>query len=149
VLLRVRYVHFMCTRPCGSMALQKKPFHQFNAGIPTIRESLCLLEGRASARPHQKISDHTKRSKMNSISTIPKNLTRAAKANHMLLHTIRDDRDFRLHCDYIHYNPVKHVYASSAQEWPHSSFRNYVGRGLYETDRGTLPMSFSEIDVRE
>jgi putative transposase len=23
-------------------------------------------------------------------------------------HTIRDDEDYRRHCDYIHYNPVKH-----------------------------------------
>ncbi len=51
-------------------------------------------------------------------------------------HTIRDDDDFRAHCDYIHFNPVKHGYARAASEWPHSTFRQFVERGVYLMDWG-------------
>ncbi|NDK37876.1 transposase [Pseudoxanthomonas gei] len=47
---------------------------------------------------------------------------------------IRDEADFRSHFDYIHYNPVKHGHASTAFEWPHSSFRQWLARGVYPAD---------------
>ena len=46
-------------------------------------------------------------------------------------HTLRDENDFERHCDYIHFNPVKHGYVSSVGEWPYSSFRRFVRRGDY------------------
>jgi len=46
-------------------------------------------------------------------------------------HTIRDERDFTSHMDYIHFNPVKHGVATSAAEWEFSSFRRCVKQGLY------------------
>ena len=46
-------------------------------------------------------------------------------------HTIRDDRDLAVHLDYIHFNPVKHGLAEHPADWPHSSFRRSVARGLY------------------
>ncbi|MGE5220460.1 MAG: REP-associated tyrosine transposase [Chloroflexota bacterium] len=51
-------------------------------------------------------------------------------------HTLRDERDFARHCDYIHFNPVKHGYVSSAAEWPFSSFKKFVGLGVYGADWG-------------
>jgi len=36
-------------------------------------------------------------------------------------HTIRDERDMKTHYDYIHYNPVKHGYVESADQWKWSS----------------------------
>lgn len=36
-------------------------------------------------------------------------------------HTIRDERDMQTHYDYIHYNPVKHGYADSIDQWEWSS----------------------------
>ena len=51
-------------------------------------------------------------------------------------HTLRDEGDVGRHCDYIHYNPVKRGYVKSAVEWPHSSFRLFVRRGLYGADWG-------------
>ena len=36
-------------------------------------------------------------------------------------HLIRDDRDFAIHVDYIHINPVKHGVAQRASDWPHST----------------------------
>ncbi|HBG04772.1 MAG TPA: transposase [Geobacter sp.] len=49
-------------------------------------------------------------------------------------HRIHDDRDFAAHCDYIHYNPVKHGLVSSACDWPFSTFRRMVGSGMYPDD---------------
>ncbi|MGI0133355.1 MAG: REP-associated tyrosine transposase [Candidatus Micrarchaeaceae archaeon] len=57
-------------------------------------------------------------------------------------HTIRDERDFERHMDYIHYNPVKHGHALKAADWPFSSFHRYVERGVYSTTWG------AEDDVR-
>jgi len=46
-------------------------------------------------------------------------------------HTIRDDRDFAAHLDYTHFNPVKHGLVKHPVDWPHSSFRRCVAKGLY------------------
>jgi hypothetical protein len=46
-------------------------------------------------------------------------------------HTIRDDWDFAVHFDYIHFNPVKHGLVKHPSDWPHSSFRRCVANGLY------------------
>jgi REP-associated tyrosine transposase len=49
-------------------------------------------------------------------------------------HTIRDDRDYAAHMDYIHFNPVKHRFVESPGDWPFSSFRRCVAAGLYPLD---------------
>jgi putative transposase len=49
-------------------------------------------------------------------------------------HTIRDERDYAAHLDYVHFNPVKHGLASHPAEWPFSSFRSAVAVGLYPPD---------------
>ena len=51
-------------------------------------------------------------------------------------HTVRDDRDYAAHMDYTHFNPVKHGLAMSAADWPFSSFRRCVAKGLYPADWG-------------
>jgi putative transposase len=51
-------------------------------------------------------------------------------------HTLRDERDYARHCDYIHFNPVKHGYASRAGDWPFSSFNKFVRLGVYPSDWG-------------
>ncbi|HEY7296771.1 MAG TPA: transposase [Xanthobacteraceae bacterium] len=51
-------------------------------------------------------------------------------------HTIRDDRDFERHVDYIHFNPVKHGLVSRVRDWAHSSFHDYVRCGLLPQDWG-------------
>lgn len=51
-------------------------------------------------------------------------------------HAIRDEDDFQRHCDYIHYNPVKHGWAASAAAWPYSSFQRFVDLGWYTADWG-------------
>ena len=46
-------------------------------------------------------------------------------------HTIRDDRDYAAHLDYIHFNPVKHGFTENPGDWLFSSFRRCVTAGLY------------------
>jgi putative transposase len=41
-------------------------------------------------------------------------------------HTLRDEKDFERHVDYIHFNPVKHGYVKRVSDWPHSSFNRMV-----------------------
>ena len=51
-------------------------------------------------------------------------------------HLIRDERDFAAHCDYIHYNPVKHGLVAAPKDWPHTSFHRCVRVGLYDANWG-------------
>jgi hypothetical protein len=44
-------------------------------------------------------------------------------------HTLRDASDFVRHLDYIHLSPVKHGYATRAQDWPYSSVRRWARLG--------------------
>ena len=55
-------------------------------------------------------------------------------------HTIQDDRDYGVHLDYIHFNPVKHGLVTDAAHWPYSSFHRCVAKGLYPVgwDGGTI-----------
>jgi putative transposase len=55
-------------------------------------------------------------------------------------HTIRDERDFAAHMDYVHFNPVKHGYVEHPAEWLYSTFQRCVAGGLYPADwAGTNP----------
>jgi len=49
-------------------------------------------------------------------------------------HTIRDDQDYAVHVDYIHFNPVKHGLAAQPADWPFSSFTRSVTLGMYPSD---------------
>ena len=46
-------------------------------------------------------------------------------------HLLTDQADFNQHIDYIHWNPVKHGRVRQVADWPHSSFHEYVVRGVY------------------
>jgi len=49
-------------------------------------------------------------------------------------HTIRDDRDYETHMDYLHFNPVKHGWVENVADWPFSSFHLCVKQGIYAVD---------------
>ena len=55
-------------------------------------------------------------------------------------HAIRDERDFSDHVDYVHYNPVRHGLVGAPCDWPHSTFANWVERGVYEVTWGSGEM---------
>lgn len=52
-------------------------------------------------------------------------------------HLIRDEADWERCLDYIHYNPVKHGYVDRPCDWPYSTFKKNVKKGLYEIDWGS------------
>jgi putative transposase len=52
-------------------------------------------------------------------------------------HTIRDDRDFENHINYVHINPVKHGYVQRASDWPHSTIHLFIERGILSVDWAT------------
>jgi putative transposase len=47
-------------------------------------------------------------------------------------HVIRDENDLERHFDYIHWNPVKHGYIVKPEEWPYSTYGDWVSSGYYE-----------------
>jgi putative transposase len=49
-------------------------------------------------------------------------------------HTIRDQKDFERHIDYVHINPVKHRLVKRVSDWPYSSFHRMVRSGIYPED---------------
>ena len=51
-------------------------------------------------------------------------------------HLIRDEKDYEKHVQYIHDNPVKHLYVSRVVDWPYSSFHLAVKRGDYPPNWG-------------
>ncbi|MBN2200790.1 transposase [bacterium] len=53
-------------------------------------------------------------------------------------HVIRNERDLAKHFDYIHYNPVKHGLTRKPEEWPHSSYRDFILKGHYEIGWGWM-----------
>ncbi|WP_027328977.1 REP-associated tyrosine transposase [Marinimicrobium agarilyticum] len=51
-------------------------------------------------------------------------------------HTIRNERDYRAHIDYAHFNPVKHGWVDRVVDWPYSTFHRAVKAGWYPEDWG-------------
>ena len=78
------------------------------------------------------------------VKTLPKSeplsATRAARGERGIWqrrfweHTIRDERDYTAHVDYVHINPVKHGVVNNVRDWPHSSFHRFVRDGIYSAD---------------
>jgi len=60
-----------------------------------------------------------------------------------------DEGDFERHFDYIHYNPVRHRYASRPADWAWSSFGLYVQRGVLTSDWGATEIRIPETVGRE
>ncbi|MGA9397226.1 MAG: transposase [Anaerolineaceae bacterium] len=51
-------------------------------------------------------------------------------------HVIRDDDDFKKHLDYIHWNPVKHVFVNDPIEWQWSTFSKWLDDRFYDKSWG-------------
>ena len=49
-------------------------------------------------------------------------------------HQIRGQEDFNRHCDYIHYNPVKHGLVDDPRKWEYSTVHAFIWNVLYEED---------------
>jgi putative transposase len=46
--------------------------------------------------------------------------------------------------DYIHYNPVKHGWATTVKDWPYSSFHRLVKMGIYPINWAELELALLE-----
>ena len=55
-------------------------------------------------------------------------------------HLIRDETDFAQHCDYIHYNPVRHQLCQVPTEWYFSSLHRLIAEGVYPPNWGENPV---------
>lgn len=64
-------------------------------------------------------------------------------------HAIRDEEDYARHLDYIHYNPVKHGWATAVKDWPYSTFHHWVKQGGYPMDWGGQPGDDAGFGERE
>ena len=64
-------------------------------------------------------------------------------------HLLRDEADYQIHIDYIHYNPVKHGYVSKPVEWPFSSMKRYVKQGVLPVDWGVNGVFIPETAGKE
>lgn len=62
-------------------------------------------------------------------------------------HVIRNERDFLNHLHYIHYNPVKHGLVTKPEDYPHTSYKEYLKRGWYEIGWGHIePETIRDLD---
>jgi putative transposase len=43
---------------------------------------------------------------------------------------------FANHCDYIHYNPVRHNFCESPQQWAFSTIHRFIQQQIYPLDWG-------------
>ena len=53
-------------------------------------------------------------------------------------HWIQDERDFAMHCDYIHMNPVHHGLCEMPQAWQFSSIHRFMAQNIYAPDWGEV-----------
>lgn len=51
-------------------------------------------------------------------------------------HVIRDEKDLFNHLDYVHFNPVKHGFATTPEAHPFSSYQRYQARNWYPPEWG-------------
>lgn len=51
-------------------------------------------------------------------------------------HLIRDEEDLENHCNYIHYNPVKHGLCVNPQDWEFSTIHRFIAEEIYPEDWG-------------
>ena len=63
-------------------------------------------------------------------------------------HTIRDDRDYAVHVDYVHFNPVRHGLVSNVRDWPYSSFHRHVVLGVYPATWAGGSVDVAEVGER-
>ena len=52
-------------------------------------------------------------------------------------HMIRDSADLTEHCDYVHFNPVRHGLVKNVGEWPYSTFHRFLAKGVYDEKWGS------------
>ena len=62
-------------------------------------------------------------------------------------HLIRYERDYALHCDYIHYNLIRHGLCVKSEDWQCSSIHRFIAQGQYPPNWGVteIPEKLQDI----
>ena len=123
----------------GNIALIKQTFSHVNEKYPFQTEAFVILPDHIHCiwtLPEDTNDFSTRWRLVKSYFTKECRTKEKIWQNRFWEHQIRDDGDFTRHIEYIHYNPVKHGYVVSPNEWEHSSFHYFVERGIYQPDWG-------------
>jgi putative transposase len=66
-------------------------------------------------------------------------------------HLVADETELEAYVEYIHYNPVKHGYATAPIAWRWTTFHRWAERGAYAPDWGRTqtPSFIANIDGGE
>ncbi len=128
-----------------AVKLSKEKYDYTLDAIVILPEHIHMILTPKTATDYPKIITHIKRSFVYGLTkedkSIAKNKLIATKykRNHAGIwqeryyeHTIRDEKDFKIRLDYIHFNPVKHQLVDIAKEWKYSSFSKFVKMGEYD-----------------
>lgn len=51
--------------------------------------------------------------------------------------TGRYEKDFAMHCDYIHDNPARHGFCENPQDWQYFSIHRFIAQGIYPKNWGS------------
>jgi putative transposase len=129
--------------------LSKEKYNYSIDAIVVLPDHLHMILTPEKAAEYPKIITHIKRSFVYALDlqtkTIAKIKVTTSKYNRKhsgiwqdryYEHTIRNEKDYGIKLDYIHYNPVKHGLAEYAAEWRYSSFEKFVKKGIYDRNWG-------------
>ncbi|HEV2613640.1 MAG TPA: transposase [Gammaproteobacteria bacterium] len=112
--------------------VQKENFYEVKAIVVLPEHVHCILKLPENDSDHSQRWRKIKSYFTRKIKEKGVNIPRNAQGECLLWqrryweHTIRDEKDFENHVNYIHYNPVKHGYVKSVVDWPYSSFHSFV-----------------------
>ena len=128
-----------------AVKLSQEKYDYILDAVVILPDHLHMIITPKIATEYPKIITHIKRSFVYGMSESVKNRSKNSlastkkKRNHSGIwqeryyeHTIRDEKDFKIRLDYIHFNPVKHRYVNAAKEWKYSSFNKFVKLGEYD-----------------
>ncbi len=132
-----------------SFYLSKQKYDYKIEAIVILPDHFHTIITPAYAKEYPKIISHIKRSFLFLLDPKQKEIAKNALPlskqkrkqsgiwqNRYYEHTIRDEKDFKIRFDYIHFNPVKHGLVSRVKDWQFSSFFKYVKKGWYHMDWG-------------
>ena len=127
-------IRLLCT---ALVALKQK--HQFSIDalviLPRYMQCILTLSGGAmdNSRPWRQILiDFSKLACDEGHNAVSKNEEEAEFGQKRIFgYPLRDDNDFALHMDYLHFNPVSQGLVKQVSEWPYSTFFPYVQQGVY------------------
>jgi putative transposase len=129
-----------------SFRLSRSKYNYKIEAIVILPEHFHMIITPKIAKDYPKIISHIKRSFLYGLDKDLKNSAKIDLSSSKLKrqhsgiwqsryheHTIRDEKDFKIRFDYIHFNPVKHKLVSKVNDWEYSSFHKYIKMGWYDS----------------